>query len=111
MTTVRHPVGFTLTPEQQERLQRQRDLIAAEQPRFQEKLERIHEAKQEPSLSGRLRQAIHHSGRVPTQLAAEAGITVRQLDEFLSGDRTLRSDVLDRLSAAVGASLVVAERP
>ncbi len=43
-------------------------------------------------------------------LDAEAGITTQQLSDFLAGDRTLRSDVLDRLTAAVGASLIVAER-
>jgi hypothetical protein len=111
MTATRHQGNFTLTPEQQARLQRQREQIAAEQPQLQAKLERIHEAKQEPSLCGQLRLAIHRSGRLPTQLAAEAGITVQQLGDFLSGDRTLRSDVLDRLTAAVGASLVIAERP
>ena len=42
--------------------------------------------------------------------AAEAGITTQQLSDFLAGDRTLRSDVLDRLTAAVGASLIVAQR-
>ena len=43
-------------------------------------------------------------------VAAEAGITTQQLSDFLAGDRTLRSDVLDRLTAAIGASLIVAER-
>ena len=110
MTTTHRPTKFTLTPEQQARLQRQREQIAAEQPQLQAKLERIHEAKHEPSFCGQLRQAIHSSGRLITQLAAEAGITTQQLSDFLSGDRTLRSDVLDRLTAAVGASLVVAEK-
>ena len=74
------------------------------------KLERIHEAKQEPSFCGQLRQAIHRSGRLITQLAAEAGVTTQQLSDFMSCDRTLRSDVLDRHTAAVGESLVVAEK-
>ena len=110
MTTVHRQSNFTLTPEQQAHLLQQRALIAIEQPQLQAKLERIHEAQQEPSLCGQLRQAIHQSGRLITQLAAEAGITTQQLSDFLSGDRTLRSDLLDRLTAAVGASLVVAEK-
>ena len=110
MTTAHRPTKFTLTPEQQARLQKQREQIAAEKPLLQAKLERIHEAKQEPSFCGQLREAIHSSGRLITQLAAEAGVTTQQLSDFLSGDRTLRSDVLDRLTAAVGASLVVAEK-
>ena len=46
MTTTRER-QFALTPEQQARLQRQRELIAAEQPQLQAKLERIHEARQD----------------------------------------------------------------
>ena len=110
MPTAHRPIDFKLTPEQQARLQQQREQIAAERPQLQAKLERIHEAKQEPSFCGQLRQAIHSSGRLITQLAAEAGITTQQLSDFLAGDRTLRSDVLDRLTAAVGASLIVAQR-
>ena len=110
MTTAHRRTNFTLTPEQQAGMHKQREKIAAEKPQLQAKLERIHEAKQEPSFCGQLRQAIHSSGRLITQLAAEAGITTQQLSDFLSGDRTLRSDVLDRLTAAVGASLVVAEK-
>ena len=110
MTTTHRQTTFRLTPEQQARLQQQRELIAAERPQLQAKLERLHEAQQEPSLSGQLRYAIHHSGRLITQIAAEAGITIQQLSDFLAGDRTLRSDILDRLTAIVGASLVVAER-
>lgn len=111
MTATHQSGNFTLTPEQQERLQLQREQITAERSQLETKLERIHEAKQEPSLCGQLRQAIHRSGRLPTQLAADAGITIQQLGDFLAGDRTLRSDVLDRLTAAVGASLVITNRP
>lgn len=107
MTKTHQATTFPFTPEQQARLQQQRALIAAERPQLQAKLERMHEAKQEPSLSGQLRQAIHHSGMLITQVAAEAGITIQQLSEFLTGDRTLRSDVLDRLAAIVGGSLVI----
>ncbi|MBI5759937.1 MAG: helix-turn-helix transcriptional regulator [Planctomycetales bacterium] len=110
MTTAHRRSNFILTPEQQTRLQKQRELVAAERPQLQAKLERIHEAKQEPSLCGQLRRAIHQSGRLITELAAEAGITTRQLGDFLSGDRTLRSDVLDRLTAAVGGTLAFAEK-
>ena len=67
-------------------------------------------ARREPSFCGQLRQAIHRRGRLIAHLAAEAGITTQQLSDVLAGDRTLRSDVLDRLTAAVGASLIVAER-
>ncbi|MGO8747463.1 MAG: hypothetical protein ACLQNE_15875 [Thermoguttaceae bacterium] len=97
-----------LTPEQQARLQRQRELIAEELPELLVQSELLHEAMQENTFSGQLRRAIHHSGRPVTRVAAEAGLTARQLTDFLTGERTLRSDALDRLVAAVGGQLVSA---
>ena len=38
-------------------------------------------------------------------VAAKAGLPPLQLDEFLTGERTLRSDVLDRLASAIGYQL------
>ena len=90
--------------------EKQRELIAAELPALLEQSERLHEAMQEETLSGQLRRAIHHSGRPLSRIAADAGITARQLTDFLTGGRTLRSDALDRLTAAVGAQLVVAAK-
>ena len=83
------------------------ELIAAELPELLAQSELLHEAMQENTLSGQLRLAIHQSGRPLTRIAAEAGVTARQLTDFLTGERTLRSDVLDRLSAAVSGKLVV----
>jgi hypothetical protein len=54
-----------------------------------------------------LRRAIHGGDRDLVSLAELAGTTPVHLSEFLAGDRTLRSDVLDRLIAALGARLVV----
>jgi hypothetical protein len=39
------------------------------------------------------------------EIAAQAGVTPIILDDFLTGERTLRSDVLDRLAAVVGYEL------
>lgn len=60
------------------------------------------EAHEEATLSGEIRRAVHRSGQSLTAIASHAGITLIQLDEFLTGERTLRSDVLDRLATAVG---------
>lgn len=98
----------TLTPEQQTRLERQRELIAGELPELNVQCEQLHEAMHENTLSGQLRHAIHQGGRPLSQIAAEAGITLAQLTDFLTGERTLRSDVLDRLTTAVRGQFVVA---
>ena len=100
----------TLTPEQQARLERQRELIAGELPELNAQCEQLHEAMQEKTFSGELRRAIHQGGRPLSNIAAEAGITLDQLTDFLTGERTLRSDVLDRLTAAVRGHFVVAAK-
>jgi transcriptional regulator with XRE-family HTH domain len=40
-----------------------------------------------------------------TDIATRPGITPIMLDDFLTGERTLRSDVLDRLADALGYEL------
>ena len=63
------------------------------------------EARDEPTLSGELRRAIHSNPLSLTEIAAQAGIAPLALDEFLTGERTLRSDVLDRLASSLGVEL------
>lgn len=63
------------------------------------------EAREEATLSGELRRAIHASPMSLTDIAAEIGISPILLDEFLTGERTLRSDVLDRLAGVLGYDL------
>jgi transcriptional regulator with XRE-family HTH domain len=94
-----------LTPEEQERLKRQREQIAKELPDLAQRDQLRKEAQEEATLSGALRRAIHASPLSLTTLASQTGITALMLDEFLTGERTLRSDVLDRLAAALGFSL------
>jgi hypothetical protein len=91
-----------LTSEEKQRLQRQRELVAQELPDLIERDQMRKEAHEEATLSGEIRRAVHASGRSLSGIASQAGITLIQLDEFLTGERTLRSDVLDRLAAAVG---------
>ena len=88
-------------------IRRDRELIAAELPELEERHERMVEAKLEDTFCGHLRQAIHGSGRLVREISADAGITSQQLGDFLEGVRTLRSDVLDRLAQAVGASITI----
>jgi len=93
-----------------ERLRRDRALIAEELPELCERHERMVEAKGEDTFSGHLRRAIHRSGRIVRDLAAEAGVSSQVLCGFLEGTRTLRSDVLDRLAQAVHAKISVEPR-
>jgi plasmid maintenance system antidote protein VapI len=64
------------------------------------------EAKDEPTVSGELRRAIHASPVPIADIATRAGIPPLALDEFLTGERTLRSDVLDRLARSLSLQLM-----
>ncbi len=63
------------------------------------------EAREEATLSGELRRAIHASELSLAEIAARAGIAPLVLDDFLTGERTLRSDVIDRLTGILGCQL------
>jgi hypothetical protein len=91
-----------LTPADRARLQQERDQIARELPDLSTRDRMATEAQEEPTLSGAIRRAVHGSGLSLSALAAQAGMTPQMLDEFLTGERTLRSDVLDRLAGALG---------
>ena len=95
------------SPELLEQLRRERALIGAELEELGQRHGRMVEAKAEETFSGHLRRAIHQSGQLVREIAAEAGISSQVLCEFLEGTRTLRSDVLDRLAQAVHASISV----
>src|SRR5260370_40306462 len=86
-----------------EQLNRDRELIAAELPEATQRGERLHEAAAENTVSGHLRRAIHQSRRRLDAIARDAGISVESVCDWLSGDRALRPDVLDRLAQAAGA--------
>jgi hypothetical protein len=88
-----------------EQLRRDREKIAAELPELLVRGRRLDEAAAENSLTGHLRRAIHHSGRPLRKIAAEVGLDVFLLCDFLEGTATLHSDVLDRLTKAVGATI------
>src|SRR5205823_13620676 len=95
----------TIPAELLEQLRQDRARIEAELPELMERGQRLDEAAAENSLSGHLRRAIHRGGRPLKVVAAEAGLDVFVLCDFLEGTRTLRSDVLDRLAPAVGATI------
>ena len=102
-----NPSRRGLAPDHLARLEQARKKIAAELPDLVARERRMREAAEENTFSGELRRAIHGGDRDLISLAKLVGTTPVHLSEFLAGDRTLRSDVLDRLVSALGARLVV----
>ncbi len=90
-----------MTPELRERWRNAVRETEAELPELLGLGERLQEAAREDTISGHLRRAVHHSRLRLEAIAAAAGIPVESLNAFLSGEHTLRSDVLDRLALAV----------
>lgn len=86
-------------------LQRDRASIAQELPDLARRDALLKEAAEESTLTGHLRRAIHQSRRPLRDIAQQAGISSATLGDFLEGQRTLRSDVLDRLAQAAGATI------
>lgn len=89
------------------RIQSDREAIKQELPELVERDARMCEAAAEDTLCGHLRQAIHQSRRPLDDIARDAAILPTVLCDFLAGERTLRSDVIDRLAHAVGVTVSV----
>ena len=99
-------IAGQLTTEQQAKLHRNRRRIARELPELQARDQMRREASEERTLTGDLRRIIHASPLSLADIAAKVQIPILPLDEFLTGERTLRSDVLDRLASSMGLELV-----
>ena len=95
-------VSRDLTTEESARLKQYRAAVAEELPDLVARNQLRKEAQEEPTFSGAFRRAIHESPIPVTTIATQCGISLVMLDEFLTGERTLRSDVLDRLAAVLG---------
>ena len=87
-----------LTDEQMEQWRKDRELIAEELPDLMAKHQRIRDAAQERSHSGALRRAIHSSKILLHELVSRASTDIKTLDAFLTGQKPLTSDVIDRLT-------------
>lgn len=93
-----------LTPEEQERLRRHRELIAAELPDLTSRDQMRKDAREETALRGELRRATHARRLSHSVIAERVGTFTMTLDECLTDERMLRRDVLDRLGV-VGCAL------
>jgi hypothetical protein len=80
------------------KLRRSRALVAKELPELIEKDQRLYDAMREATTSGALRRAIHSSKILLPDLADRAQTDMDTLDTFLTGERPLTSDVIDRLT-------------
>ena len=95
-------ISGNLTSADQARLRQEREQIARELPDLSARDRMAKEAQEEPTLSGAIRRAVHGSKLSLSAIAARAGLAPQALDEFLTGERTLRSDVLDRMAGVLG---------
>ena len=91
-----------VSPELLLRVRQDRETIAGELESLHLQHERLQAAAVEDTLSGHLRQAIHASHRSLRELAHETGLATEALCDFLEGNRSLSSEVLDRLVRAAG---------
>jgi len=98
-------ISRELTSAEEQRLAQYRTQIASEIPDLQARDQMRKDARDEATLSGELRRAIHESEWSLAEIATRAGITPVMLDDFLTGERTLRSDVMDRLAGTLGYEL------
>ena len=94
-----------LTPAEKERLETYREQIAGELSDLEARDQMRKDARDEHTLSGELRRAVHESELSLAEVATRAGIAPIVLDDFLTGERTLRSDVMDRLANVLGCDL------
>jgi hypothetical protein len=94
-----------LTQAEKVRLERYRQQIAHELPDLQARDQMRKDARDESTLSGELRRAVHDSELSLAEIATRAAVTPIVLDDFLTGERTLRSDVIDRLASVLGCAL------
>jgi hypothetical protein len=94
-----------LTPGEKERLGAYREQIAGELSDLEARDQMRKDAREERTLSGELRRAVHESEFSLAEIATRAAITPIVLDDFLTGERTLRSDVMDRLAGLLGCEL------
>lgn len=94
-----------LTPPERERLREYRERIAEELPDLLARDQMRKDAREETTLSGELRRAVHASDLSLAEIAVRVGVAPILLDDFLTGERTLRSDVVDRLASVLGCEL------
>lgn len=108
---LRRRIHGKLTPALQRRLEKARALIADELPDLIRRNQLAHDARKEKTLSGAIRRAVHAFPLSPAKIAERAGISWNDLDDFLTGEKTLHSDVIDRLVKVIRMKLPASKSP
>jgi hypothetical protein len=98
-----------LSDEKRAQIQRAQAQVKEELPELAIRLRMANKAAEERTFSGALRRAIHASGFHLNYIADHASTTPLILDEFLTGEATLQSDVIDRLVALLNFKLVTSQ--
>src|SRR5438309_89013 len=102
---IRRRIHGTLTPAQQRRLEKAREQAAKELPELIRRNQMRFDARKEKSFSGLLRRAIHWFPQAPIKIAERAKIEWADFADFLTGEKTLSSDAIDRLVKVVKLKL------
>ena len=95
----------TLTPAQKRRVKKVQQQIAAELPDLIHRNQLAHNAAKEKTLSGVLRKAIHTSTILLPDLARRAEVDMGVIADFLTGEKPLPSDAIDRLTKVLKLNL------
>ncbi len=103
-------VTITPTPEQAEQHRRAVEEEEAGREANSAHARKVFAALEEPGFSGDLRRAIVASRKEPENLARELGVDTTLLEEFLDGDASLPTAVVDRLVVLLGLKLMVIPR-
>ena len=78
-------------------IRRSRTLIAEELPDLIRRDQMAHDAMREKTFSGVVRKAIHRCKILLPDLAARSEVKMDEIADFLTGEKPLSSDALDRL--------------
>jgi hypothetical protein len=90
------------TAEENARLEQVRQEVAKELPELIRSDRLRKAAAEEDTFSGALRRAVHKHELSLDQIARRTGISEDELDDFLTGEKSLPSHVIDRLVQALG---------
>ena len=102
---VRRRIHGELSPAQQRRLEKARQEAARELPGLVERNQMRSEARKEKSFSGLLRRAVHQFPLSPMKIAEQAKIEWTDFSGFMTGEKPLPSDAIDRLVKVVKLKL------
>lgn len=94
---IRRRVYGTLTPPQQRRLEKARRQVEKGLPELIRRNELRYEARKAKTFSGLLRRLVHRFPQSPMKIAQRAEINWVSFSDFLTGEKPLPSDAIDRL--------------